>query len=129
MRLLLDTHALLWAITEQDRLSPAVRDRLLDRRNELVVSVATPWEIAIKYRMGKLPAGESIISAYPDALAELGAVELPMTSRHSITAGLLPWDHKDPFDRILAAQSIVEDLSLVTSDRVFEGLPGVRAIW
>jgi len=129
VRLLLDTHVLLWALRAPVRLSPTVRSHLDDRRNELVISAATPWEIATKYRTGKLPAGEPVVTAYADQLWRFGATELPMTSRHTIAAGMLDWAHKDPFDRVLAAQSIVEGIPLVTDDRVFRTLPGVQVIW
>jgi PIN domain nuclease of toxin-antitoxin system len=129
VRLLLDTHTLLWALGQSHRLSAEVRDRLGDRSNELVISAATPWEIATKYRKGKLPAGESVVRAYPDQLLRFGATELPITSRHTLAAGMLEWDHNDPFDRVLAAQSIIEGIPLVTDDRAFRTLPGVQVIW
>jgi PIN domain nuclease of toxin-antitoxin system len=129
VRLLLDTHVLLWALRVPGRLSPTVRRSLDDRRNELVISAATPWEIATKFRKGKLPAGEPVIAAYSEQLWRFGATELAVTSRHTIAAGLLDWDHNDPFDRILAAQSIIEGIPLVTDDRAFRTLPGVQVIW
>ncbi len=129
MRLLLDTHALLWMLGETHRLSDDVRTRLSDRSNELVVSAASAWELGIKYRSGKLPSAGALLESYADTLARIRATELPMTSRHTLLAGRLQWPHKDPFDRVLAAQSILEGISLVTYDRVFLPFPGVQTIW
>ena len=129
MRLLLDTHAVLWAFNHPDRLSPRAHAAIEDRSNELVCSAVTPWEIATKHRSGRLPEARPVLEAYPEYLDRLGAHELPMTSRHGILAGRLEWGHRDPFDRMLAAQSILEALPLVTSDRVFATLPGVDVLW
>lgn len=129
MRLLLDTHAVLWGLNHVHRLSPRARDMLQDPANELVWSAVTPWEIATKHRLGRLPGGAAVVDAYPEYLAWLGARDLPVTSRHALLAGRLEWGHRDPFDRMLAAQSILEGLPLVTADRVFSTLPGVNVLW
>lgn len=128
VRLLLDTHVLLWALRDPGRLSAATAVLLRDRANELIVSAATAWEIATKHRIGKLPGAAGLLLAYSDNLRRLGATELPMTSRHALAAGQLDWDHRDPFDRMLAAQSVIEGLTLVTADPAFSAIPGVPVL-
>lgn len=129
MKLLLDTHVLLWALRDPARLPAPVAEMLTDTANELVVSAATAGEIATKYRIGKLPEAGPMLLAFADHLRSLGAAELPITSHHALVAGQLEWSHRDPFDRILASQSIIENASLVTADRAFADLPAVRVLW
>ena len=129
MRLLLDTHVLLWAWRDPPRLSRTAREVIEDASVELLVSAASAWEIATKSRLGKLLDAEALVLSYPQNLYLLGAHEVPITSRHALTAGGLTWDHRDPFDRILAAQSILEGLPLVTSDAAFATLPGLHCVW
>lgn len=129
MRLLLDTHIFLWSVWEPSHIKPEVAALLRDRAHDLIVSAATPWEIAMKHRAGKLPDAAPIVLAYSDYLTRLGATELAITSRHAVAAGQLEWPHKDPFDRMLAAQCILEGLTLVTSDEAFGSLNGVQTIW
>jgi PIN domain nuclease of toxin-antitoxin system len=129
MRLLLDTHVLLWVVSDPARLAAAAVQQIRDPVNELFVSAITPFEITTKHRIGKLPDAGPILAAYTDVLRTLGARELAITSRHGLIAGQLSWDHRDPFDRILAAQSIIENIPLVTSDAVFSTLGGVRTVW
>ena len=129
MRLLLDTHVLLWALGDPDRIAAAAAANIRNPANELFVSAATPFEIATKHRIGKLPDAGPVVAAYSDLVRTLGAKELPMTSHHALVAGQLPWEHRDPFDRILAAQSIIESIPLVTSDKVFGTIGGVRTLW
>jgi PIN domain nuclease of toxin-antitoxin system len=128
-RLLLDTHALLWALTEPARLPRTLRKTLQNRDTALLVSAATAWEIATKCRLGRLPAAEPLVLAYEENLAHLGAEELPVTARHALAAGSLAWEHRDPFDRMLAAQSILESVPLVSMDTAFSGLGGLRTVW
>jgi PIN domain nuclease of toxin-antitoxin system len=131
MRLLLDTHALIWAVSEPDRLSATARSAIETTEHELVVSSASAWEIATKHRLGKLPGGSVLIAAYPEHLAQLGATELAMTSTHALVAGSFDIDHRDPFDRMLAAQASLEGLELVTSDDQLARFAafGVRVLW
>lgn len=113
MRLLLDTQVFLWAMANDDRLLPQARE-LLEEADEVHVSAASIWEIAIKARLGKLKADT-------DRLVEMseqaGFVELPVTSRHAARVARLPDHHTDPFDRLLVAQAMTEPLLLVTVDR------------
>ena len=129
MKLLLDTHAFVWALRRPERLPESLVAIIRNRAYDLVVSAITPFELATKHRIGKLPEVAPMLLAYPDFLERLGARELPITSHHALVAGQLEWDHRDPFDRLLAAQSITESMLLVTSDAVFRSIGGVRTLW
>lgn len=127
--LLLDTHALAWSLTTPDRLSEAARAAVADPGNDLLVSSATAWELAIKYQSGKWPEAEPLVRQYGAVLSELGARELPITGAHALRAGGLGWSHRDPFDRMLAAQALMENLSLVSRDPAFDDLAGLVLLW
>ena len=129
MRLLLDTNAFLWAVREPAKLSAAAQDALSDRRNQLLVSAVVPWELAIKYHIGKLPEAGPVITDYAATLVRLGASSVPITHTHTLNAGLLTWDHRDPFDRLLASIAILEGLPLVSADTVFDQLSDVNRLW
>lgn len=123
MKLLIDTHLLLWASEASPRL-PRIASRLFsDPANELVFSVASIWEISIKHAKGM-----KSFNARPDAvwegLLENGYTELPVLGKHAVAAGSLPRIHGDPFDRILIAQSQVEGITLLTSDATVARYPG-----
>jgi len=113
---LLDTHALLWALVEPDKLSWAAREIIEDPQNVVVVSAVSAWEITIKYDLGRLPEARTVIDGFQHHVQVLRAVELAINSAHAITAGSLKSPHRDPFDRMLVAQSLVEGLSLVSKD-------------
>lgn len=127
-RLLLDTHVVLWALLEPDRLSARVRDLVRDRRTTVFVSATSAWEIATKHRLGKLPDAGDVVSGYGDHLRRLGVDELPMTSVHALTAGSFAVDHRDPFDRMLAAQALHEGVPIATSDLAFDRFP-CSTVW
>ncbi len=129
MRLLLDTHALWWTFSEPTRLSDQSRTAIFDSRTELLYSPVTPWELATKHHRGRFPEVGALLAAFPGSAARIRAVELPIASRHGLLAGRLEWEHRDPFDRMLAAQSILEGARLVTADRAFSTLPGVDIFW
>lgn len=113
MRLLLDTHALLWSLGSPDRLPTRVAKALRDPSNSVYVSAASAWEIAIKAALGKLKGDvDEIIGA----IAEVGFDELPVTLAHARRVRKLPAHHRDPFDRMLVAQALEEGLALVTHD-------------
>lgn len=128
MVLLLDTHVLLWALLEVDRLSIRVLDLLEDQKNELLVSTASAWEIATKFRLGKLPEAEKVATNYLAVTKALGVRHLEINARHALTAGAFQVEHRDPFDRLLAAQSLIEGVELLSKDECFALFP-VRAIW
>lgn len=124
MRVLLDTHILLWLISDDPSLPAPLRTSLEQR--DLTVSAASVWELSIKHQLGKLPSAAPFLADVEGAVASLGADLLPMTHRHALRAGELDWAHRDPFDRMLVAQAQVEALRLVTLDehiRRFAGAP------
>ena len=116
MRLLLDTHIFLWAVLEPERLRPRLRSLLEDSDNALLVSAVSAFEIATKHRLGKLPGAAVLLDQYALTLRELSASELPITTAHALKAGSWNTSHRDPFDRLLAAQASVEQLPLVSVD-------------
>lgn len=126
---MLDTHVLLWALTEPSRLSEQIRALAADRRTELFVSAASAWEIATKQRLGKLPQADVLVRAYRQHLARLQVESIPVDDEHSLLAGSMEWDHRDPFDRMIAAQAMVESLPLATADEAFKTLTGVQVLW
>ncbi len=128
MRLLLDTHALLWWWGGDTRLPPKIREMIESGTSEVLVSAASAWEIATKVRIGKLPTAKPLVERFEELLSEQGFRHLAITLAHGRRAGSLPGRHRDPFDRILAAQSLIEDLPIVSSD---EGILrfGVRTYW
>jgi PIN domain nuclease of toxin-antitoxin system len=128
-QLLLDTHALLWTLLEPDRIPNGTLDDIRDPRTELLVSAASAWEIGTKFRLGKLDGAQAVVHGYAEHLARLHARELPITAHHALTAGMLNWEHRDPFDRMIAAQCMLGSIPLVTADRAFASFPGVRVIW
>lgn len=129
MRVLLDTHTVIWALVDPQRLGSHAAAVLRARDSTVVVSAVSAWELSTKVRIGKLPGAERIVDSYGEYLDRLGAVELPVTRRHALLAGSMRWDHRDPFDRMLAAQAIVEDLPLLTADGAFSSLAGVQVRW
>jgi PIN domain nuclease of toxin-antitoxin system len=127
--LLLDTHALLWTLLEPGRIPDRTLALIRDAATDLIVSAASAWEIATKHRLGKLDGAVAVVHGYRDHLARLRARELPITSHHALTAGLLTWAHRDPFDRVIAAQCMIESLPVATADTALSTLPGLRVIW
>lgn len=129
MELLVDTHVLIWGMAQPDRLSTAAADALSDPDVAVLVSAASAWELATKVRIGKLPGGESLVLDYARNLERWLARELPVSSADALLAGTLSWTHRDPFDRMLAAQALRRGCALVSSDRVFDQVGGVHRIW
>lgn len=119
MKLLLDTHVLLWSLGDVAMLAEPTRAAITDVRNEVFVSAASAWEIAIKRALGKLVAPEDLEAA----IVQTGFRPLPITLAHARAAGALPAHHADPFDRMLVAQARSEDLTLVSSDRLLRQYP------
>jgi PIN domain nuclease of toxin-antitoxin system len=128
LRLLLDTHALLWLWAADPRLPVVARDAIEDAGSEIHVSVATIWEIAIKRGLGKLALDDRVIADLRSGAALDGLVELPIRREHTIEAVMMQIAHRDPFDRLLIAQAKLERLSLVSNERLFDRF-GVDRIW
>lgn len=123
MKLLLDTHILLWAIASPDRLSVSTAALLTSVENELVFSVASLWEVAIK-SAGKSGAGMVDVRLLRDGLLKHRYQELSIQGEHTLCVAQLPPLHRDPFDRILVAQALVEGMTLVTADKIIARYPG-----
>jgi PIN domain nuclease of toxin-antitoxin system len=128
MRLLLDTHAFIWWIDDDARLSTAARVLLQDRANGVFVSIASIWEIAIKVGIGRLRAPGELRAFLADQIAKAGFSILPIAFDHVVAVHALPQHHGDPFDRLLIAQCREEDLSLVSRDGKFAPYD-VELVW
>lgn len=128
MRLLLDTSALLWFWLGGRTLKDHVLTAILDRENAVYVSPISAMAIADKHRIGKLPGVERVIAGFDAALEADGFTMLPLKTNHALLAGSIEAEPRDPFDRMLAAQAIIEDLTLVSSDTAFDAL-GARRLW
>ena len=128
MRYLLDTCTLLWWWSDSDRLSKRVRVLISDPENRILVSAASAWEISTKYRIGKYPAGGRIIPEWDERLDRSRFMELPINAGHALRAGSIHGDHRDPFDRMVAAQGLIEDLSILSPDIAISDL-GASVIW
>lgn len=126
--LLLDTHALLWWLAEPDRLSPRAHAAIAENTTRVWVSAASGWEIATKVRLGKLPAASELVNDLPQLLAAQGFELLPITLRHGLHAGGYAVPHRDPFDRLLAAQAELGQLTLVSVDPALQAFP-CRVLW
>ncbi len=122
MRLLLDTHALLWWWKDDKRLSRRAAAAIADEANTVLVSAASAWEIATKHRIGKLPGAEQAIGQFNDLIVADGFIHLAITYQHALKAGGFDNAHRDPFDRMLAAQAIIEGATLVTDDAAMKQL-------
>jgi PIN domain nuclease of toxin-antitoxin system len=120
MKALLDTHAFLWWLAGDPALSAAARTMIGDEDSTIFVSAATAWEIATKHRLGKLPGAASIAPDIQGSVQNQGFMPLDVTMRHAQRAGALRGYHRDPFDRMLIAQAIVEDCTLISNEQVFD---------
>jgi PIN domain nuclease of toxin-antitoxin system len=128
LRVLLDTHALLWWLSDDAALPHTARKFISETKNTVLVSAASAWEIAIKVRLGKLPTAATLVSDFCGQVEREGFDLLVISADHGIRGGLLPGPHKDPFDRMLIAQAQAENLPVITNERVFEAY-GVRRLW
>jgi PIN domain nuclease of toxin-antitoxin system len=122
LKLLLDTHALLWGLSGDDRLGPKARDLIVDPGNQVLVSIVSLWEIAVKVRIAKL---EGNVAEIAKAMADAGMDLLGISVAHLTTLRRLPSHHRDPFDHLLIAQAISEDATFISDDRHVSGY-GVR---
>jgi len=128
MNLLLDTHALLWWLDGDERLSRDARSRVADAKNPVWVSAASAWEVATKVRIGKLPGAVEVAERFVEVVTEQDFRLRSISAEHARRAGLLPGEHRDPFDRMLIAQAQMEDLVLVSNEQLFDRF-GVRRLW
>ncbi len=128
MRLLLDTHAFLWWLDGNRRLPRRARTLISDDGNVIFVSAASAWEISTKARLGKLPGAVDVAADLAGIVTSQAFTPLDITILHAQRAGHLPGEHRDPFDRMLAAQAQIEDLPIVSNDPVFRDF-GVERIW
>ena len=128
MRLLVDTHAFIWWFSGSEHLSMQAQRAIGDGENDILVSAAVAWEIATKHRLGKLPSAEAIARDIAGKIAEQSFEELPITVADAARAGALPGPHRDPFDRMLIAQALAGNLTLVSNEAVFDRY-GVRRLW
>lgn len=128
LRLLLDTHALIWWLAGDEALSRRAREAIADEVNEIAVSAASAMEITTKFRIGKLPGAALLAQSFEEIIAEQGFGELPISVHHARLAGEMNIAHKDPFDRLLIAQAQVEDMVLVSNEAMFDGF-AVKRLW
>jgi len=128
MRILLDTHTFLWMIFGDERLNETVRTQIGSRQNQVLISVATLWEIAIKTSLGKLDLKIPFEKIIEEQLDMYTFQMLPISFKALVAVSTMPFHHRDPFDRLLVAQAIVEDVPIVTRDSVFSSYP-VKVLW
>ena len=128
MRLLLDTHAFLWWLSDNELLSDLAHDAVAEPANVVFVSAASAWEIATKHRIGRLPFAGRLVGKLGGVLAHERFLELPIALAHAELAGSLAGEHRDPFDRMLIAQAICENLTLVSNERLFDAFAAPR-LW
>lgn len=128
MRLLLDTHALLWAFLDSPRLSDTARAAIASAANEKLISAASAMEVTLKHRRGKLDEAAPFLRDGRMVLEGLDFTPLHISMDHASLAGSLDIPHKDPFDRILIAQALAEGLTLVSNEKLFDDF-GVKRLW
>ncbi|HEX4602782.1 MAG TPA: type II toxin-antitoxin system VapC family toxin [Candidatus Angelobacter sp.] len=128
MRLLIDTHALLWWLADDPALPASARKHLAKTGNSVLVSSASAWEIATKFRIGKLPDAGDLLADFAGYLARERLEGLAISTDHAVRAGLLPGPHKDPFDRMLIAQAQAENLPILSNDAAFDAYR-IRRLW
>ena len=128
-RYLLDTHTFLWVSFDDSRVSDDAKEAIKDKNSKIFVSPVTAYEIMNKHRLGKLPEFAYVAENYLKVFNNLGARELLISNKHLHFAGKFEWTHRDPFDRMLAAQAFTENLTLITNDEAFNSLPWVSVLW
>ena len=128
MRVLLDTHSLLWLVTDDPRLSDTARATFLDPANELLCSAVIGFEIAVKHSLGKLELAEPPRSFIEKRIRNNALTPFPITMAHAVRVAELPYHHRDPFDRLLIAQALEEDVPLLSADEILSAY-GIRRLW
>ncbi len=120
MSYLIDTHIFLWWLFDDPKLHTDCRDIIRNPDHRIIVSSASAWEIATKYRIGKLPEAKQLVEQYSQILYQAKFIELAITTAHALRAGSLPIAHRDPFDRMIMAQAELESLPVITYDAAFQ---------
>jgi PIN domain nuclease of toxin-antitoxin system len=128
VRFLLDTHTLIWWMTNDPHLSDGARRLIAQRGNTSIVSAVSAWEIATKVRLGRLPSAADMIEDFVGDIQRQQMEILDVSAQHGIRAGTLPGPHKDPFDRMLIAQALAENIPIVSNDQALDGY-AVRRLW
>lgn len=126
---LLDTHTFVWAVQQPEKLGKTAREIIEQSTTKLYLSSISAFEITNKYRIGKLPGCEYLVSNYAEIARQLGVADLPISLAHTWFAGQFEWSHRDPFDRILAAQAALENLTLISNDKAFQTLNYYDLVW
>jgi PIN domain nuclease of toxin-antitoxin system len=129
VKYLVDTCTFLWAVRESPKLSDNAKIIIADKSIQKFVSAVCAYEIMYKHKIGKLHGFEDVAENYFNMLQAFGATELPLTAQHAHLAGKMDWEHRDPFDRMYAAQVSVENMTLLTDDPAFKELPWVSRYW
>lgn len=126
---LLDTHALFWLVASPGRIPEATLEVLGHEETAILVSAASAWELATKHRLGKMPEAAPLLANWKTDIERLWAQEISMSTQDALRAGALEWAHRDPFDRMLAAQAMALTVPLVSGDPVMRTLPGLDVLW
>lgn len=129
VKYLLDTHVFLWLLGTPELIPERLRDELAQAESELLVSSVSALEVATKVRLGKLDSARHLVATWSARVRDLRAVELPVSTEHALLAGSLDWPHRDPFDRLLVAQALVDNLTMVSSDKQVSAVTGLRVRW
>jgi PIN domain nuclease of toxin-antitoxin system len=128
VKVLLDTHTLIWATLAPAALSLEASSLILDEANVILVSAASAWEIATKVRIGKLPGAETLEKEFLDVMEDAGYTLLAIDVESALRAGRLVGEHRDPFDRMISAQALAEDIPVLSADAKLD-IFGIRRIW
>jgi PIN domain nuclease of toxin-antitoxin system len=128
VRLLLDTHALLWWYSDDPALPKSCRKLIAQSDSSVFVSAVSAWEISTKFRLGRLPTASDLVQDFGGYVDRENFLSLAVSSDHGIRAGMLPGPHRDPFDRMLIAQAEIEKLFIISNEKIFDHY-GVRRIW
>ena len=128
MKVLLDTHTLIWSTLSRRKLSPSASNLIADENNEVLVSAGSAWEIATKVRLGKMPEATAFEARFLEAIEEAGYIMLAIDGEIALRAARLVGEHRDPFDRIIAAHAFALDIPVISLDAKLDAF-GIRRIW